>query len=407
MKKVTLTLVATAALALAACTDQEIRNDIYSQQESPISFETFMNKATRGENSSSSEQNGLEAHHLTFSLWGYKDVDTTKYVFKGQLVSCDTTNNNTNWEYSPIRFWDNNSNSYEFYAAAPDTTKLSPSWKLNKNDGQKINDDYFTLADFIVKDSTLADTVYVESMAGQPNIDLMIASSKNVANSGTGYSGAVQLDFNHILSRLNVTVKQGAALKDAGSAGKLYIDSVVVYNMSGKASFNENDTTTEADGDKFGFKTVKRWTHPTTAGDSLLINYTGKGTTGHRETLDSLSTKSMYILQSLVIPQTVKFETVSKDGKVGGNKVGASNKPYIKVAYRIGTGDTQEKFVAYYNLADAFSKSDSLNFNEGWQYTLNIKIGSDDSQNNNQITFDPNVYKWDDYKTPCDTVKIE
>jgi len=406
-------MIATAAIAMVSCADTyELKNDLNGNNANQvaISFETFNNKATKAENSSETNQLGLIAHHSTFAVWGYKDVQSD-LVFDDQLVNgtagtaavlyASASEYNTakgttlsdsefaaltdadktktpavadKWTYSPIRFWDKNSNSYEFYAAAP-RTENTPKWVLNANTDVQ-NDDYFTLADVTLSNSTLASTSYVESMSGQSNTDYMIASPKNVALAY--YSQAVQLDFNHILSRLNVTVKKGKNLDAAGDDGKLAITSFSVVNMANKGTFDESKANASSD-PALSTGTVARWATPTGS-----LTYAGNA-------LADVTTTASYIMQSLIMPQTVGYDnTVTKDGKYTADKksLDADAAPYIEIVYTIGKDDP-ETFTAYYNLASLFG-STNLNFCEGWQNTLNITIDA------NAVEFNPQVFNWDD-----------
>lgn len=418
MKKSYLTLAAVAAI-MASCTN-EVLIDPVETPEVAIGFETFNNKATKAENSTETNQLGLLAHHSTFSVWGYKDVQTT-YVFgtsttAGQKVSgtagtpavlytyeeykalegnsgvtqvqfdalTDAEKTKTQatadkWSYSPVRFWDKNSNSYEFYAAAPETT-AEPKWILNANDVDNQSDDYFTLGTtekpVSLVDATLTSTSFVESMKGQTNTDYMIASPKNVANAS--YSQTVQLDFNHILSRLNITVKKGPKLADIAATypadAKLNIVDIEVRDMISKGTFDEKGATV---GNTAAAATYGRWTRTT---DKVTYNACVADASDVTET-------PIYVLQSLIIPQPAAYQAINRDGS------STETAPYIYIEYQIGTTTgtvSAETYKAYINLAAAFGKSTGeVAFNEGWQNTLNLTIDVD------AIEFDPQVYKWD------------
>lgn len=400
MKKINLFLAGAVAMAMAACTQTEIEMTPTNDSQEPISFVTFNEKTTRAENSSATDTTGLEKHHTTFALWGYKDVQDSVYVFgKNAASKASKTPTvlsfSTEWSYSPTRYWDKNSNKYVFYAAAPST---GISWVLNQNVAGNQNDDYFTLADVTLKNKTLTSVDYVESMKGQSNTDLMIASAKTVVKANYG-TDPVVLEFNHILSRLNIAVKKGAALKD--SASSIMVDSIEVLNMVMKGSFDESKDTTST----LASGTHKRWT--------LTKTETGKYVSN---SVDSLSADTVtYVLQSLVMPQAVKCDSVSRDGRDSLNNVlTASYSPYIKISYKVGREDP-ENFIAFYNLAGIFGKQlkDSLCFNEGWQYNLNIVIdptngGNDGDDNKGGISFVPSVFKWQDNKAaPQDTLYVK
>jgi len=291
------------------------------------------------------------------------------------------------WTYSPLRFWDKNSNRYDFYAAAPVlASDATPHWELNgvkdATDASLVAKNpqagYFTLTGVTLEDKTLTSTSYSESMKAQANKDYMIANENHVEKAAYG-SGDVAFDFNHILSRLNITVKKGTKLSGVTPAAdaKLQIVKLEVKNLFSKGDFNENTaptTGTLADG------TTARWSNT-----SAAITYNGN-VAAATDVNDKI-----YILQSLIIPQTATSKALTVDGKNGDKDV-----PYLYIEYKIGTDDSTndtkaETFKAYYNLASIFgvtTADDKFAFNEGWQNTLNLTIDA------STITFTANTYKW-------------
>lgn len=350
MKKNYLFLAA-AATMFTACVQNDLVSEIPEATPQAISFETFANKQTRAENSSETEVLGLEQHHENFKVWGYKDVLTTDYVFNGVTV----TLNGGAWKYSPLKYWDKAADTYEFYAAAP----VDAKWVLNENTNAQ-DDDYFTYANLELTGSTHASTSFVESfktVAG--DCDLMIASAEKVGETDILNANTVQLDFNHILSRLNITVKKD----DDIASETVVLTSIKVKGLVNIASFDESkEAVTSAS------KTTARWTKTTNTYD-----ITGNA-------LAEVTSSKQYVLQSLVIPQDAEYEGIDRNG------TDIETKPYLYIEYTIGG----EPFNATYNLADAFKEASKVAFNEGWQNTLNITL------NASSIVFDANTYKWED-----------
>ncbi|MDD6129241.1 MAG: fimbrillin family protein [Prevotellaceae bacterium] len=403
-------ILSAAVSALASCSNSEVITEVNEPQvlDKAIAFETFSSNATRAENSQKDNKEGLENHHSNFSVWGYKDVQDT-YVFgtasdsEGKSSTGVTVTAEENpassgtyiWTYSPIRFWDKGANSYEFYACAPATeTTTDPQFVLNKKTGGTQADDYFTLNNVTLNNYTLNKTSYEHSMKENQvqnpedggtqittggNIDYMIADACKI----TTFTSPVQLHFNHILSRLNVTVKKSDDLTNYDVA----LTSLVVKNIQSNGNFNESAQVTD-----LNKGTTGRWNTQ----NSPLINYVANS-------LSSVTTSSKYVLQSLVIPQKVKYEEINRDGTTEseGSKtpLSTNNKPYIELAYTVTSGSYTESFKAYFNLADVFmptptsgTKSGDIAFNEGWQNTLNITIDAA------VISFTADVYQWDDNK---------
>ena len=194
----------------------------------------------------------------------------------------------------------------------------------------------------------------------------MIAASKKVDNINFGKE--VDLEFIHILSRLNIIVKKDAIVDD-----KVNLVQIDVVDLKNIGNFNELAITgTLADG------ITSRWT---TADNYTTITYAKN---------EEVTTSEQYAIQALVIPQDVpKTNNVIQ---LDGSNITAEKKPYIRIEYTItptiGPGET---FVAYYNLAAAFTSLDTpadFAFNEGWQNTLTITILP------SKIKFAANLASW-------------
>ena len=361
-------LLAASTMMFAACAQTDLVNEVVTE-EAPqaIEFEPFANKATRAdetaENSTATTKTSFSAHHDNFLVWGYKDTETTKYVFgtannAGQIVNADGT-------YTPKKYWDKAATAYEFYAAAPNNTK----WTLNANTGDQ-DDDYFTYADFKLTGTTLplvVGTAPTNSFESVDDVDLMIASPAKV----TSFTNNVALNFNHILSRLNITVTKGTNITNSRTT--LEIISISVNNLVCKGTFDESVSTGH------------RWNVGTTPEDYDVAGV---------DVSEVEAGKTYYIYQTLIIPQDVTLEELERNG----SDVNVTNsEPYIYIHYEIGG----EKYEATINLAAAFgAKADDgdatngveyqvVSFKEGYQNTLNITIDSD------EIKFTPNVFDWD------------
>lgn len=377
-------ILSAAVAALASCSNSEVITEVNEPQvpDKAIAFETFSSNATRAENSQENNKEGLENHHSNFQVWGYKDVQTD-YVFNGTEVTYD----NSVWAYSPIRFWDKAAKSYYFYACAPSTANATTKFQLIQVTDPKWKNDYFILRDVTLKDETLpASTTLTESYKhdNAQNIDYMIASQCNIATSSS--SQAVQLDFNHILSRLNIGVKKASKTQDNPfNSAIVTLMELKVDKMKSTGSFDESKTPTSG---SLNEGTTVRWDSPS---DELCYKGAVEALNGTK-----VNTSETFFLQSLVIPQNVNYEDVQLDGTV----TGASTRPeqaylYIKYKIQANANDTEgETFVRHINLAQAFgSSNEAIAFNEGWQNTLHITIDAD------VISFTADVYQWDDNKT--------
>ena len=210
MKKIFI-FAATAAL-LASCAQDEVLNSYEPTAEQAIGFSTITNLQTRAENSTQENKLDLYNYHETFRVDGYKCVNATTKgveVFKGQVVNV-ASNNTTSYE--PAKYWDKAASYYNFYAAAPAAgwTFTAPTDLTTPNLTTGYYTTSSTLAGVNITTFTGTDAYkYQEYFKKDGDLDKLIASPCKVESSAYNKATAdvVQLDFNHILSRLNVEVK--------------------------------------------------------------------------------------------------------------------------------------------------------------------------------------------------------
>lgn len=356
-------MLAAAALMFAACAQFDTVNEVPESEPQAIGFDTYAQMTTRAaENSTATGTNALSTHHLSFEVWAYKNTAPTNYVFgtaedQGVTVSFA----DSKWGYTDTKYWDKAASKYEFYAAAP----AGQNWVLNaKNVDQ--DDDYFTLADFALTGKTLANSTSLtpsfSSVSSLGDIDLMIASAEPVTTIPPT-SNIVQLDFNHILSRLNISVTKGANI---AAGDPLVLTEISVNNLVKNGSFTEEIAAVQAG-------TIQRWSDASTPAD---YDITGNN-------LNPVTTTATYVFQALVIPQQVTAEDLKRDGSDVNE---TTSKPYLTLSYTIAG----EPYSATFNLSKAFAPSAAYyDFFEGYQHTLNITIDA------SAISFQANAFVWD------------
>lgn len=364
MKKSVLFL-ATAAI-FAACTNDSVRENI-AEDQVEIGFSTYIQKpvASKADNSTATALKGLEAYHDNFVVNGFKTVATTETpVFANQLV----TYADSKWGYSPVSYWDKSASKYSFYAAAPQTA----SWTFNNNTKGK----YYSISGFTLTGNSLALTANDDFSASASfsgvDTDLMIAT--DIDNHTDFTETAVNFTFNHILSRLNISIAKASDL----SAATVKLQSLTINKMKNEGDFDESKVS----GTDLSNGTVGRWTASGSATISNASDATDLPVTEDKQ----------WIYQGLVIPQTVEVEAINLDGTKSDGEVA---KPYLTINYSISTTsgavtNTQE-YSYNYNLADLFNGdgTGNIDFCEGWQNNLNITIGA-----GIPIKFDAKVYDW-------------
>ena len=354
-------MLAAAAMMFAACSQSDLVNEIEEAAPQAIEFSTFTNKTTRAveNNSGASYSDALEGHHTTFKVWASKEVtdntvtpSTTKYlsVYNGSTVAYGTA-----WVASPLKFWDKTATSYEFYAAAP----AELSWNAANTTGTAGT---LSLNNFSL--TGVNNTTSTDSWEGLADMDLMIAAP---CTTNKGDYSSVDLNFIHILSRLNIKVKSSYndGDSDATNDPEIKLTGLNVCGLKNKGNFDEATAAAVQAG------TTARWTP-----------LDGTYTLAAQVPTEKLSATAVTTHKYLIIPQAQK--NVSASANVASAPAG--EEAYIQIQYTVD----EEPYETYYSLAQAFgiAKGSDLNFNEGWQNTLTIDIVP------NVISFTGNVATW-------------
>lgn len=365
-----------AVAALAACNNETLveNAEVFPEKDVAIAFGTDINKLTRAENSDATGENGLEAYHKTFRVWGYKNVEvetgklTSIEAFKGtddatSVVTWKTSGVTEpftaagDWTYSPLRFWDKTAANYDFHAASPEDA----GWVATKADNSELTVGALTFKKTgatVSGESLKFDYTAVadKKVTGQPDdafakdVDLMIAEDETILPPFS-QDKRVDFHFSHILSRFNIGVKTTLT-----SPNVVVLKSLEVYNMNSKGDFDE---ATDLGTDVLSEGTIKRWGNLSstyTFGYPNTEVSTADMTLTSDVTLNSKTAKPAdykLVYQGLVIPQTVKYQG---DLKQNGSNAGSSSEPYVKIVYTLN-GET---FTTFYNLASIFSNVNAV-----------------------------------------------
>lgn len=336
MKK-ELFLLATAATLFAACTNTEDFRDVSylqnAENDGSIDFNSFIDKTvmTKAENSSALYTQSFKAHHNDFAVWGFKTGTNAGQVFgsalagspktsaTGTTVTVGGTVAEPTYIYSPLRFWDKSALGYYFFAVAPAQIN-NAAWAIFHEGNTPNTTGYFTASGVTLTGKNLRDLAAATTNAtgapgdlqnnfnGSDEIDRLIAAPCEITPNR--YSGKVHLNFIHILSKLNISIKKDASLNDFTVTLKEF----GVYYMPGTGDFDESKANADGTGK------IARWDLTPYETSSVYnvdkkINYlaltenstystSGLGVTGDAQ----------YIVESLVIPQNISYERVALDG---------------------------------------------------------------------------------------------
>ena len=328
MKK-ELLLIAAAAAMFAACERNDFLREPYSSPESEndgaINFTSFTNNSvlTKGDNSaenSTAKYTWLFLdNHNDFVVWGFKSngFREGKEITENAVFNGVTVDASDNYSYSPLRFWDKNASKYHFYAAAPaaptETWTFTPTGITNES---TLGAGYWSTTATIVGvnlknkaaitgDDPAAevgpDAALSNYFKGTGEIDKLIAAPCEISKTYYAKTSPekVHLNFIHILSKLNVTITKAATLDDY----TVVLDSFIIKSVPNKGDFDEHLAAANKDGNN------SRWDlddYSTTVDYVALANLATRNFT--------VTTSKNYILESLIIPQNIRFKRVALDG---------------------------------------------------------------------------------------------
>ena len=179
-----------------------------------------------------------------------------------------------------------------------------------------------------------------------------------VYEEGAAHSADVNLTFQHILAKLNVTVAKAAVLDGA----VVNVKSIKIESLKDQGTFSNNDY----DGGTYasGWDNIAYSSGDVTT-STYVLAYNGTETT-----LNASDGAKKYFIESLVMPQVI-----------------ADGQSKLTIVYTIttgtGTNTHLEKYTATVDMEDAFGS-----FFDRYSYTLNLTI------NPTVITFDAGVTAW-------------
>lgn len=394
--------IAVAGTILASCAENsKITNDLRNDEtKTVIGFSSYSEKATRGD---ASNEANLEYYHGTFTVYGSKkstNDNTISEVFDGGATSLLTYSNNAttpnDWTYSPYRYWDKQAN-YNFIAVAPNANIVKYDWNAqaatlvevgtDANDFVTVDGGYTLVGQNLQKTATSAEIK--KGFVGGDGKDIDIMTSEKVSHNA-GNTNTVNLDFKHILAKLNVSVAKAFVLND----DEVYIKSIEIKGFNDKGTYDEStyfpgkaavaaDPTAEPPVEaQAAIPAVSGWTASASANVAnyiLKYNYAedenkqdGQAGIKLADATSETATVPTYFVESLVMPQTVADDIAT-----------------LTIKYQIVTGTGAnahaEDFTRTFDMYDAFTS-----YLDRHNYTLKLTIEPQ------IIKFDATAATWDD-----------
>ena len=324
LKHITIALIiALAAIGITSCSTDDDSIVNLPNESAAVLFHTVVDKdiQTRGASMDNdalkSESFGVLAYYTQNSAWTAASASATPNFMYNQKVAWSTTN--TTWNYSPMKYWPNNTNDkVSFFAYAP--YEETPATGANK--GIKLSSN-------TTNDTPAIDFTVNSNITNQ--VDLVYASAKDKNKE------LVDFQFKHALSRIGFSAK---AASDYGNT-KIKVKSV---SIKGKfyptATFTFSNLSNDGSWSNFGTPAATGITYA----PELNVNANALGTVAQQ-----ISKDNQYIM---VIPQN--FE--------GANKLTVVTN-YTSVTNGVESPDTKTK-----------SEDINLNFEQGKAYNIVLNI---------------------------------
>ena len=347
MKKSLLIITAATALVFAGCSDNDIlKNDINERNgvsDGAISFNAVTEKVTRAENSTALYTQTFFNHQESFQVWARKSNQPKQEIFDGVKVKVEKSGTNYTYTYAPERFWDKLAPKYNFYAAAPARTTTDDWYWTFHGEGittdATLDKGYFSIdkkyalneVNLKHKDNGGASTglekvfkgVKVSNEDSNTDVDLLIAAPAEVAQTyyNIATPNAVNLNFIHILSKLNVTIKTslGTVTPTDGSPAHTYDVKLLAFevkNIPNVGKFNENPNNLSTNNKQIRWRLINPDSYKTgiLTGIQGLDNQNNISTGAVSVPYDPTEAQKLYIIESLFIPQEIKYQRVALDG---------------------------------------------------------------------------------------------
>ena len=292
----------------------------------------------------------LSLYHPTMGVWGWEIAANKKEnpLFHNQQVNYVAEGTDYhNWTYSPLKYWNNDCN-YRFYAYAPyDSTLVSI---VDSTGAFRIRD--IVLTGVNLQDS--ATTTLRDCFSGTKDIDWMVARNGEFLP-GTNRD-KVSFTMQHILAKFVAAVRVDKSLAESQDVTKVTVNSLTIDDFVSKGSFEQKYTYNP---DTTNIYEADEW---------ILDETAARYTLAMSQPAQVLPDQTMYLMESLLLPQTVEEEATIT----------------LNYSYTYSDGRT-ERFLYTTPLTKAF-----LQFSSCCCYTLTFVI------NPECIVFDAGVNNWQD-----------
>lgn len=365
-------MIAVAAIAMVSCAqDDQLKSSIEESNLEEICFKSFSEKATRG---NVDDKNNLEFYHQTFTVYGTKKNDIDEKVTKVfDRINCTYTSGDAvygDWKYNTPRYWDKQA-AYRFRAFAPAGAGMLFKYAEADN-GFELKNGNFTL-DYTLGGTNVATMEYGKERVNgfsetiaSGDIDIMTSNTEEPHGS---LKETVNLQFKHILSKLNVAVAKSEALASAD----VTVNYVKISGLKNKGSYSEASSD-PVQPTASGAATKSGWSAQAIDGEYVLESNASGDIDEYYCDVNVKDIKDYkFFIESIVMPQDI-----------------ASGDATVEINYTTTTTDEEGKEYAetFTSTFDMNSQAKIADFAGRCNYTLRITIDPE------IIQFDATVFEW-------------
>ena len=345
------------------CSSDEVVND-YSP-ENAIQFGTYVGRDAESRGSVLDNNTTTGLPNQGFGVYAYytdngdfnSSTSTPNFMKNTQVKS----NNGTDWTYSPVKYWPNEStDKLSFFAYAP--------W-----------DEYHTLKD------VTGDPVYTFTVPTDvtDHIDFVVADATNKKNlTKQNIDEKVVFSFKHVLSRVGFKVE--AVIDEVNSENNGADD-----NDDENKPITSGTTISVQEVELFGnFHTTadinmntSTWSNHTNTTDSYILNYGDFVQTVADEvttTAEQLNTDSEYMMliphATMAIKVRVKYTVTTADGNLqGGKSEVINNITSEEFAFTFDQGKAYN-FVLHLGLTSVKLSADVTEWDPATNHVVNVPL---------------------------------
>ena len=294
-------------IVMASCAEDSKLNirDFNQESNQAIGFSVFTDKATRSFPANSETLSKYQNQFVVYSTKASTIDNTIMDVFNGDTIKYLSGS----WKYDELRFWDKQAN-FHFVA-------ISPSAKYVKYTGTDNVAD--ATGDYVTKEGgyTLVGTnpqngtgtsEINNCFTGVDGVDTDILTAEKNYQVGATHDETVDMLFQHILAKLNVTITKSKAM----DSQDVYIKKIEIKGLKDHGTYVGKDYTSTQTSYTSGWTASKINRNYKLGWQDTVASSKGKKlSSGSGEGNAYQAPNPQYFIESIVMPQEIEKDSVA------------------------------------------------------------------------------------------------